>query len=366
MLQKMLQTTLGAIASIPEYLRGVKTTSLVEYTQPTRCEPIVMVDSDAVYYSGINDIMQSAMMIFAGYYLQSVSLLTNLDGVNVSRMLEKLNPSRNPADNAAFFIGNVLLSEESYKYSFPNPRQLEIAIEKDAFNDELEKQGLTLARNTTQTAASVSNLCVGMLLEFQVENNGTKVAMVASIRLLAHSIQSDNLVHNLSYASTANESAKERYYAWRAGTKETIGDMIFCNDLVDAHRKALLDDKSGALKEIMARANGNKMSAILSGQPSIATASNIAILTRNTAIALQAKVGGSLDTVAIRDKIFKTTQLMLMFVIDERYDQVVIYHRGISTPTTLSIRDMKTAGKSNGVDVTEILKSFQLGVPPTF
>lgn len=366
MLFKTFTTGLKAIGSLPEYLRAARSTSLIDYTQPARVEPIVLVDSNAVFFKDISDVMQSVLMIFSGYYLQAASISVNVGKVNVVRMLEKLNPSRNPAENAALFIGDALLSEESYKHKFPNPKQLVRSLEAGyPLEEEDPARSLTLGKDTVKLAQSVTNLSVGTLLELNIESDGNKMTMPISVRLISHSIRQDNLIHILSYASK-NQSVKERYYAWRAGSKDTIADMIFCQDLIDEHRKALLDDKSGIYKEILRRNTNNKISAVISGQPSISSASNIAIMTRDTAVNLQAEIGGSLDTFSVRERVFKNTYLMLIVVIDDRYDQVIIYHRGISIPTEVSIKDIKASNKSGGPDVSEILKAYQLGNAPTF
>jgi hypothetical protein len=144
-----------------------------------------------------------------------------------------------------------------------------------------------------------------------------------------------------------------------------IKDLIFCQDLIDARRQTLIKDKSGVFKSIIDRSNSNKISAILSGRPSVATASNILVMTKTTATQIEASVGGRFRDYSTRERMFKNTYVMLAVVIDTDFEQVTIYHRGIELPTNLSIRDIKSAGRNKNIDVGEILRAYQLGSNPT-
>lgn len=370
MLGRTMTTFLDTVGRLPDLLRSARSSSLVEYTQPARAEPVTLVDERFILLPYAQDVMQSVLSIFAGYYLQAAAISSTMNNVRVVEMLDKLNPSRSPAENAGLFIGEVTLGAENYKHKLPDIMKLRHSLEATAgvqdLNDEYsDDPHLTLGRDTRLTAQSVANLAVGMLLEVNFNVDGVTMTVPINVRLLTSAIKPDSLNHILSYAQQ-DKSVKERLYGWLAGDKDTWGDMILCNDLVDAHRKALMDDKSGVYREILRRRNGNRISAILSGNPSISTASNIVVMTAETAAELQSTLGGKLDKFSVRDAIFKNTYLMLMVVVDSRYEQVTIYHRGIHLPTNLSVKEMKNATKGSGPDVSEILKAYQLGNAPTF
>lgn len=372
MLHKTMTTFMTTVGRLPDLIRSARSGSLIEYTAPARAEPVTLVDERVILLPYASDILQSCLAIFAGYYLQAAALTGTMNDVKVIEMLERLNPSRSPAENAGLFIGEVTLAEEQYRFRLPNVARLRQSLEantplpRNTYPDEDEPNpAVTMGRDTRLTAQSVANLSVGMLLEVNFNVDGKVMTVPVSIRLLTSSIKPESMNHILSYAKQ-DKSIKERYYSWKSGDLETIGDMIFCNDLIDAHRKALIEDKTGIYKEILRRRDNNRLSAILSGNPSISTASNIAIMTSETAAELQSIIGGSLDKYSIREDIFKNTYLMLIVVIDQRYEQVSIYHRGIHLPTHLSVKEMKSINKGGGPDVGEILKAYQLGNSPTF
>ena len=94
-----VKTTLEFVSYISDALRGARSDSLIEYSKPTRVEPIVLLDDRVASLNFTNDIMQSLTSIFAGYYLQAVALSVNVGKVDVIRLLDKVNPDRDLGDN---------------------------------------------------------------------------------------------------------------------------------------------------------------------------------------------------------------------------------------------------------------------------
>lgn len=364
MLKDAIVTPLTVVGRFPDLFRSIRADSLVEYTQVTRAEPITLIDASAVHLPYITDVMQSLSSIFAGYYLQAIAISVNVGRIDTIKLLERVNPSRSPAENAGMVIGDILMSEESYANKLPEYGRLMHAISTEDINGDDEETAMTLGRNTTVTAAEISNLSVGVLLEVNLEADGNKATIPVSVRLIAHAATRDTLQHILSYAEKDN-SVKERYHGWRAGQLSFIKDLIFCQDLIDAHRQTLINDKSGVYKNILDRAQGNKLSTLISGRPSVATASNIIVMTKDTAAQLEAAIGGRLKDYSTRERMFKATYVMLLVVIDTDYEQVTIYHRSIAMPTQLAVKEMKQANKGKGVDVGEVLRAYQLGSNPS-
>ena len=72
-----------------------KNNSLVEYTHGARVEPLTIIGADCINVDFIPDVMQSLQSLFSGYYLQAVAMSTQINGVSVTRNLDRLNPNRN-------------------------------------------------------------------------------------------------------------------------------------------------------------------------------------------------------------------------------------------------------------------------------
>lgn len=380
-------TGLNMASKLTDSIRAAKSGSLIEYTQPTRVEPIVLMDERCTSLPYAGDLMQSLTSLFSGYYLQAIALSVNVGNVDVIKLLDRLNPKRSVADNVVNGISNgvaTIVSMESadaYRYRLPVPGRpdglssLNASLEsvsaldfaKSALgDDQAGGDGITggPGRDTVKMLGELTNLSVGKMLEVQIESDGSKATFPINVRLICSGIGSKELVHILSVGSK-NISVKERFHAWRAGQLEFVRDLLLCQDLIDAHKKTLAKDPTGLYAEIRKRRAGNSVSAIFSGQPSVATASNIIVMSAATAKELERTVGGRLKDFRTREKIFKETYCMILAVVDPEWEVVTFYHRSIAISTELSVKELAVSNKGKGPDVADIMKAYQLGNSPS-
>lgn len=380
MLDDAVVTPLGLVSKMAELIKIGNTESLTDLVRMTRVEPLVLLDEQVPHLPYIEDILKSTLSIFAGIYLQGLAVSVNVGKVNVMKVLDRLSPNRRPLDSLAFATES-LLNPDNYKHGLPKfsiamesgvpvPRVNEVPMttitrtEKGGEGEE-KPDSVRFGKDTLTIVQQAANLSVGMVIEADIESEGHKATIPITLRFITNSIDNEVLVHILSHAEKKT-TFKERYHGWRMGELQFINDIVLCGDLIKAHRKALMKDKSGIYREIMSRKNKNRLSGLISMNPSMATASNIAVITDTTANAIETSVGGRLNNFALRERIFHKTLLMVLLVIDNRYEQVTIYYRGIQLPTQVSVKGMKAASKSGGMDVAEVLRAFQLGTSPRF
>lgn len=377
-------TGLALAGKLSEVMRNSTSDSLIEYTKPTRVEPLVLMDARVTKLEVASDIMQSLTSLFSGYYLQAVALSVNVGRVDVVRLLDKLNPQRSVKDNLINGISDgvslVLEDARSYSFRLPVPgkasglEKLGVSMEALTVRDMIknaaeskpdpETETMGLGRDAVASLSDLTNLSVGKMLEVHVESEGHKATFPINVRLICTGIGSSELVHILSVGNK-KITVKERFHAWRAGQLEFVRDLVMCQDLIDAHKKTLAKDTSGLYEEIRNRRRGNSLSAIFSGQPSVATASNLIVIASNTARELERNVGGRLKDVRTRNKVFQETYCMILCVVDADYEMVTMYHRGIAVPTELSFKELKISNSKKGPDVAEIMKAYQMGASPS-
>jgi hypothetical protein len=370
---------LNAMTSIAQALAAAKSSSLIEYTKPMRVEPIALVDRDCVHYEGVEDVMQSLLSLFSGYYLMAVALSSQIGNVSVMGKLGPLNPQRDPITEASL-TGFKLLTMESYQYALPRYGDKEIKPVFESFYDPVlssnadddpgqTTQGSKLGVNDKaaadlgKTIAESANMSVGKILSVEITDGRCKMNIPVNVRLLVNLIPTQSLISILSEGHV-DKSWKARWHGWRSGRLDSIKDMIFCQDLIDAHRKKLMGDSEGIYGNIIDRKRKNQLSAILSGTPSVATASNLVVMSRETLNQIQATTDADFSRFDNREKFFSETSLMIIAVIDKQRDRVIFYHRSIPTETDVSIRSLKSANKS-GVDVKDVLQAYSLGAAPS-
>jgi hypothetical protein len=266
-------------------------------------------------------------------------------------------------DNEKEFRSKIADIEKNAKNSSEAMSKIQAQLSKQGI--EFKKTEFGFGRDMMKDLKELANLSIGKMFSVDYTDGLHKTSVPISIRLMASSLPSASLVHILSIGSKDDTSVKERYHAWKAGRLEFIRDLCLCQDLIDAHRKNLMADKDGIYTNIIKRARGNMISGIVSANPSIATASNLAIISSNTAEKLELHLDGSLKQFSIREKVFKNTYLMILAIIDDQWGRVTFYHRGLHLPTEVSIKDLKAANKGSGPDVSDILKAYQLGNNPS-
>lgn len=351
---------LNLIRRIQDLWRGAKSESLIDYTRPMRVEPIVAIDSSILFHDMLPDLMQTLQSIFAGYYMQAIALSTSIGKIEVHRHLDRLNPNRKPLDSAVDSAG-WLLAQENFHLGLPSMKK-KLALE--AITDEPQETAISFGRDAVKEMREVTNLSVGKMLTVEITDGMHRGTVPVSIRLMASSLPTDGIVHILSNEKK-DTSVKERYHAWRSGEIEGIRDFVFCLDLIEAHRKNLMADKDGLYAKMLARRRSNQLSAIVSANPSIATASNMVVLPVSTVKEIERNTTVDFSNFKSREKMLEDTTIMIVAVIDPNYDRVTLYHRGIAEATEISARDLKAANKGNGPDVSDILRAYQIGSAPS-
>lgn len=215
---------------------------------------------------------------------------------------------------------------------------------------------------TIRTVKELTNLSVGKLLSVEVSDGRASQSVLVSVRLIASTLPTDVLVHALT-DSQKDISFKARWHGWRSGRLEFWKDLIWCQDLIDAHRQHLMKDKDGLFRSILGIQRKNSLASLLSGRLSVATASNMAIISEETAQRIEYEGKMSLSNYKQRSALFDPTALMILVVVSNN-GYAKFYYRGIPEASDLSMRDIKVSNRNGGPDITEVMKLLLQGSAP--
>jgi len=382
-------------SNIYRAVRNLETRSLNEVGQAASVEPLTVISKDCLTLSYTPDVLQSLLSLFAAYYLQAISIVGSVDSARVIRILDKLNPNRQFNDITVItesMPGYHLRHEESFKYRLPTPGN-QIALESEVRRIRQEKKvalesvsdrvnmydpvdvedgalrsdadGLIQNRDNLKNIIETSNLSVGKLIAVRITIDEKEVEVPIAVRLATASMTGESIARLLA-VKTDEESFIERWHAWRSGRIRLIQDLIFAQDLIDEHRKFMIKDEDGIYTEILNRVKRNKGYGFLSNNPSLATSSNIFIITEEDAKNIERKMSGKMSNKTVRDRLFKNTYAMIIAVVDREWERVTFYTRGISAGSTVSVKDLKQASQGKGPDIVDILKSLSMGSAPSF
>lgn len=383
-------------------VRGMRAESLIDYSQPTRIEPLTLVESVLWREPYMEDVLQTTLNIFAGYYVQAVSLSAEISGISVVRRLDPFNPKRDPTNALADFIGNVVsLESDAYvasaqfglpslesvnlwtkagelgkiDWSVGNPALEAVVIETVAETQARRQAGKgntggntnidLSSKETLQSLRDNSNLAVGKMVEVTVAVDDKSIKVPVTVRLHTIPVPSKSMTLFLT-AGAQNRSLKERWYDMKAEKLRFFADLIGVNDLLDNHRKNIINDPTGLYLKQMQQKRKNMISGVLSGKPSVAQASNIVIISQDQRVTLERELNIKLSTLRGRRVLEQNSGIMILVVIDQGYEQVEIFHRGIEGSTEMSVSHMKNAGKSAGPDIMKVFEMYKSMKAPTF
>ena len=357
------ETALATINAVADALRSSGADSLVEYTRVARVEPITLVQRSLQHQAYIEDILQSVNALFSGYYLQAVMISANVGSVNTIHLLDKLNPKRSPKD-ALITTGERYArhkaSTEDYNLNLPNFTSLGLEARGDN-----KARSTAIGKDTIKQLTETPALSVGRMLEVKITDGDASATIPVSVRLMVSTLDSDTITHILS-TDSEDTTAKSRWHQWRGGEIEFVRDLLLCQDLIEKHRKNLIKDTSGTYESMLDRKSLNRISGLLSGNPSVATISSIVVIDDQTATAIERNIGGKLKKFRVRERVMQATNTMLLVVVDTEWERVCIYSKTLEESTDLSMKQIKSVGKGQGLDVTEVLKAYQLSQAPAF
>lgn len=365
--------TLTAVAKALDYFKTniqghFSDTSLTGITKLTRSEPLTILSQDCANLTELPDIMSSLVNIYAGYYLQTVAILTRVNDLEVVKILDRLNPDR---DSSGFLLGGRYATEsiqtlvaENYKFSLPTKRVMALEAESDTTDDAMMDSA------NQKTMYENHNAAVGKLINVSITVNDAasgqpkSVNVPVSIRLSPAFLPDDTISHIFTHRKL-DTGIVERFHAWRNGRIDFIRDGIFCQDLINEYRRAAIKDRTGTLNEIVRRVNNARSFGLLTKNPSLAVASNVYVLTERAAKSIEAKTGLRFNNHRDRAKLLEDTYAMIVAVVNPDWGQVSLYFNGIASHSTISLRSLKS-GKDKGPDIADIMKSLFEGNAPSF
>lgn len=380
--------------------------SLVGYASPGMVEPSCFVDEDVRNSDLLNDTLQLAQSVYGAYYMRAFSMHNiSIGDSTVAARLDKFSTHRSGIAGALESMANEefddrLIIDGDVRELPEDIQEIEntvrAQVEASGTGAALEAmtpytvkgqqqagkntpqsshatanaKGNTPAAKTDHTNVTFSktvdinepvNLGAGRLVNVTIKENDREVTVPVLIRMNAVYINTAPLL-NILAAGGEDISFGARYKKWRLDGIDFWRDLVFCQDLIDAHKKNLRSDPSGIYLQMMQKRQKNTAAAIMSRSMSANDASNIVIMSQETATALEMKISGKLKDFNTRQKLFQQGYGMLMFIIDKQWGRIRMYTRDIPEFTELSERDLKASNKGGGVDIGDVLNSFRAGM----
>ena len=340
--------------------------SLTDVANVARVEPIMLIDVDCSVLPEAGDIAQAIHSMFSGYYLQAVSLAGSIGGVTLAQKLSQFNPNRPAFESLKDFARNAV-GADPFKHRLPRKPALSYAAE--AKNAPPQKPitpppPIAIGNKVIDNLREAGNLSVGKVFNVKIVEGRESVDVPIAIRLLVNVIPDQQMTDLFTFRDSFDMDMKERWHGWLSGRLSGFKDLLLCNDLVDKYRRTAIRDKTGMAQTILNREASHVAASVTTGKVSLATATNLAVMSTNTMALIETKLNGRFSNSAVRRSVFENTNLMILAVVDKPHGMVTFYHRGLDAASTLSFKDIKDKSAKGGMDVADIMKAYMLGNSP--
>lgn len=395
----------------------VRAKSLSQYSTDLQLRPVFAIEKEILNDEKIDVLMQAGLANYAGFYIVALSIDNTINGVRVGKMVGKYSPNRDAVGSALGLLGvNIAsVSREDFKVDIPEYdrptlstlgfksglrsipslpevylKQLELRTEAvyatreeaqaeaDKINaaNAKEKVELPEAKQTpvypsTKVAEQamrdeinkLQSLAIGRILTVTVSRDKQSADINMVLKPELKSLRS-NLLIDVANLSNKPTSMRDRFIAYfKRGTIASMLDYLVCLDLIQAHRRALVQDTAGYYEKVHDRIVNNKVAALLTGVFSVGTVANTWIISDTTALRLQASIGGKLDNYTIRNKFMEKSGVMTLIVYNPDHQRVYIYNHGIEDVTDIGINYLIKKSESKSFDM-DIFKMLSQGSAP--
>lgn len=391
---------IGKVGAIAGSVSG--TNSLSKLAKVALVKPLCIIDSDIARDEITPQIVNAALNLFIGHYTTAFKLYGTIDGLKIASYLDRFNPERSFIElypmlesdrpfEPSLENGLKSLSDgRNYNYKLPNPYTpttpqwrpplpvTSVSVEAyegkgkiEEFIDEIADNDLVKtirkpgdSKDTTPSATNATKLSdvyksgdlfVGKVVDVTMTVNSEAVTIPITFNVSAVPLPSKVVTTMLT--TKRQDTIVEKWHGWRSGQKEFWSDLVFNNQLVKEHQRALMEDTTNTYSAIHARATKNAAAALLSQTPSLATASNIYILSEATMQQIEIQSKGMMRDTRFRNKLFDRIMASIIVVVSRRYETVTIYENGADRPTSLMYAQVPKMGGAPKDDIGDIFKS---------
>lgn len=361
--------------------------SLADISKIARVEPITLISSSLASNKELYNILHGVLNIYAGYYLQAVSILSaQLADVRILKILDKTNPDRDL--KTLLTSGYIAYESLGGKEPTPNKDTSSLTLSNCKYKLQLGTSTGVFAKESIldedQTgnplSSSIQKLdtferlgsAIGKVMEvkFKTTPNSARehpqeVAIPVVVKLDNMVIPSD-VLGSILVSNKDEITLGSRFKDALNGRISFIKDFIMCSDLIKTQKKTMIKDPTGAYSQLLKRINNSRIYSALSGNISLAGVSSIVVISDEDENLIQRHIGGKLTNENTREIIFENTSAMMIVTVSEAWERVTIYVRDVSGYSQNSFDSFKGATDKGNNNIGDILKSFNLGSVPSF
>ncbi len=383
------ELSLGGILDAIQTFEDATSTSLFQYTKRAVIMSRVFIEKNLAGEEILTPLMLNIMNIYTGLIMTALNMNQYVYGSKKVRdamsVVATESLSEAPADLQSKFNDYFLGSQAKLMLSDRSKRELHAGMEGISDINLTHSDGTPFGGNEYPTS-------IGSVKDAGIVPNDIKETTLPSGRVIAVDFGSNKgstggtfkvnmylqLLPTFIPTDVAHQfiemnftpSVRQRWMQVTAGEISFFKDFLLGQDRRRKRFKALRDDKTGALKEMVERQENNLSSSWLKLAQVTPERQNIAntilIFEKNSFDRACNNAGLKFKDFNSRQKFFNKTFSMIVATVDPMYNRIEMYYHGLNAMSTFTFDQMKKNSKTEAVDLMAMMKTFANGMAPKF
>ena len=214
------------------------------------------------------------------------------------------------------------------------------------------------------------NLPSGRIIQMQFTSAGYRKPITMNLLLQLSPKFIPAIVADQFIALNFTPSFSQRWLQMKTGEISFFRDFIMGLDLQKKRRKALKNDKDGALKDMLEHKDNSvfnswlKLAFVTPDKQNIAN--TILIFEKSIFDKSCSNAGLKFTNYSSRQKFFGQTMSMMIHVVDTMFNKVYTYYNGLSAVSEFTFDQIKRNSRMENVDLMQIMKNYAQGMAPKF
>lgn len=361
--------SLGGIIDMVQNFEDATSMSLFQYTKRATINSRVYIERSLANEEILTPLMLNIMNLYTGLILTATDMNRYINGSKKIRDAMSVVATEGfdavdvlPQEKMqSYFLGSSTLSTEAKKHIVPSMRMEDSGPSNPSGANIIDPESKNI------------NLPSGRIIEVKFGNVGKdgnegSFAVNLFLQLMPQYIPSDVASQFVSLNFTP--SIKQRWMQVSTGEISMVRDLILGQDIRKKRLKALKNDKSGALTDMLDRQSNAlanswlKLAFITPERQNIAN--TILIFDKPTFEKACSNAGLKFKDYNSRQKFFNKTFAMMLCVVDPMYNKVEMYYHGLPAMSTFTFEQIKRNAKSESVDLLSVMKTYAQGMAPKF
>ena len=362
-----------------------KTTgSITKLLKTLIVEPTIIVSEEARNSKAFDQAVSVSLDIFSSFYMQAFQILTQLNGkssveaidilsTNNYKTTDLLKIAASKAGSSglsyAATVAGMSLSTESLKEP-KTLNQLDFSSPSIYFNSEAEHGTLkdVYARDSG-TGQGLASACVKslMLSINRVDDEGKKesIQIPITIACTIRTVSQKELLKVVENKSS-NFSWASRWMEYRSGGI-TLGDFLFCSDLIKEYKKNRLDKASQLLGELAEQKSSMYARKQLTHLAGAEASYNTVILSELDAEYISKAFKKDITSYNGKQDYLEAMNAHNLTILDEDNERCQIYISDLQNSIDIGYNKLMKSNNSNKDGaMLEMMKYFMANKTPTF